>query len=202
MGLGGGGALWTISRLSQHTNQLLAHYANAAKLITAAKHTQSADHVLWGRGELAPLRIHLSFKSLARRGALITRPRHNSSPAPLQQVTLRYVQDFSQSFFFFFPCSRSLMDADCCDAFISSLPKKKKKKKNPWTQTPMVKHKRGRDILKLTRLQREWADSKGITGKRFQSLLVTCNPLLILGPHNWILTLAPLATPWSNVHWY
>lgn len=84
----------------------------------------------------------------------------------------------------FSPCA---FDGCClCLLLSSSLssPKKSKrqragKKKNLSANTSMVKHKRAEIFLKLTRLQREWAHSKGIRGERFQTP-VTCNPLLTL----------------------
>lgn len=83
----------------------------------------------------------------------------------------------------FFPCAFD----GCCLVLLlsSSLSSQKRVKdrergeKNLSANTSMVKHKRAEIFLKLTRLQREWAHSKGIRGERFQTP-VTCNPLLTL----------------------
>lgn len=104
-------ALWTISELIQHTNQLLAHYTQTVKLITAAKHTISRSNAVTEQGASA-VKIRLTFKSLTRCCTLITRSRHSNNSL---------MSGFNKSCFAMgrtFPrLSPSLMDAGGCDAF-------------------------------------------------------------------------------------
>lgn len=127
-------ALWTINHLMQHTNQLLAHYAHTVKLITAGKHTISRSNSVTEQWA-SSVRIRLSFNSLTRCCTLITQSRHNNCLSLcFNKSCFVMCRTFPRLFFFF--ALWWMLTADC-DAFISSLPKKTKKKtilecKHPW----------------------------------------------------------------------
>ena len=108
---------------------------------------------------------------------------------------LPYVQDFSRTFTFFEECW--LLWCFHLLPLEKEIIKELNSNTHSWTW-------KGWYILKLTSLQREGTYSKGISGKRFKSLRVTYNPLLIPGPHNCILTFAPFTqdrVQCIDVHW-